>query len=378
MKRIGSLIIALMLLFSGVQAFAREESGVEELLENLGALLDTREELYALQTDVYDAIEEFCQQNDYSSLLYAREICSLAILETQAMIEPTFELSDEAFSYLIESGIETDAVEAEMVSAALKVDEVGVSMMEFEDLLYSDVYQKSTVEILGRKVAVYREIYALDARYDGYFLNYLLIPLEDDPAVLDFWEGIPERWPHIGENLPEWGEDQGDLELRTIELFEEYEGYLDQNNQIVGEQELEKERLSALLQEGGEALQEQINVIKDMPEMLPYPEVWGQAALAQILLEDSASEGQNGSSMMIVNFDVSEEMYDAYIDVLIAGGAQVLAEEEEADERSTAFQAGPDGNAFITYYWGEEQQACLMYDSRQFSAEANWYIACLR
>lgn len=196
MRRAFWAWVAIMLWISTTTpVIAEERSAVAECLKQIAALMDVRESIYEIKSGAYRAVGEFCDQNDYAALLNARITCDEATRQLRQIVPPQLMLSDATLIELMRMGIETDAVEAEILSTQTLAQGEADGVTMYKALLYTSVYQLSQIEGIRSWLSISEKQIDLSIAYDCNLMNYLLIPVANAPEVTLFWNEIVERWP---------------------------------------------------------------------------------------------------------------------------------------------------------------------------------------
>lgn len=375
MKKILCVGIAAFLVMAMCAPVMAEEDAVDALLAQLSAILDAREQIYEAQDGVYDAVAVFCEQNDYPSLLNARIVCDEASRTLADIPLPELTLSEETIFELMQMGVETDAIEAELWNMTASAEGENAGVM-YEAFLYADVYQLSQVKTLAGSLANSEQLLALNAQYDCNLINYLLIPVAEDPAVMEFWNGAAARWPLIGSAQGAWESDQSLLVERTAALLEAYAEAVNEASRLLGQNEYAFDRFAANLSQADmEALIADTNVISGMPVMLPSPSDWLEPETTALYPSYGEERTSGMPSMLIMRSpDVDLSAFNAYVDELTSIGASPYETEgSDADGWQVALAAA---DQVLLLQWHPDRTVLVGYDPQALSLETYLYIRC--
>lgn len=379
MKRAICLLTALLTLaLTAVPALGAESAEVDALLAHLAALLDVREQILERELPLYDAVDLFLERNDYPSLLAARVTGDEATRGMAEIPVPAMTLSSDDLLALMRRGVETDVVEVAIMAVPGEISFAAGNTSTFESLLFVDVYQISGLPMVEEWLAYGRGKAALDVAYDLAAINYLLIPVADDPAVMAFWDSIEERWPLIGQWKPVWESEQDVLLIRTTEILDDIEGELDWASSALGRAnyaiDLQIGRINDL---DMDALRADVNIISGLPPLVSLPRDW--CPLQQMKLTASYDEGAEGGmpSVLVLGFkDVSAAAFKRYIDDLRADGLSLYRWEESDDG---ALRVGVAlGDVAILMDWLPDGSVHIAYMPELISLEDFWYVDFLQ
>lgn len=374
MKKNICLWALIVLLMQAVPlAVAEPVSAVDELLIQLTALMDAHEQIYEIRHEALQAVAQFCEQNSYQSLLHARIACDEATRKLQQMVVPTLTLSDETIFELMRLSVETDALEAEFGNMQALVDNEVDGMRMYKTLLYGAAYQISQKETLQGWLSFCKEKSGLDQIYDGLFINNLLLPLAPQEAE-DFWREIPNRWPEIGSKLPQWEVDQSVIWDETDKILNSYETLLGEASATLGKDAYAVQRFADHITDADmAALRADLNVISDMPAMVPLPEGWLLPVdSAMYASYDEIRAGELPDVLTIYDGNVSLEAFLDYAEVLTSNGASLYQQQgSDAEGWRYIFVIGDHA---LVLYWYPDQTAAAVYDPRYLSLEPLAYI----
>lgn len=378
MKRVLGVWLALALLVCGaaLPAAAQPASAVDAMIDQLAQIMDAREQIYRLRRRALDGLEAFWAANDYASLVGARLACDEASRELKRVTAPELELSDEALMELMRSGVETDALELEIEDVRALVEGEAGGIELYEALLYSSAYQLSQLSALEDWLEIGRARTELDIAYDFNWLNYLLLPLADDPAVSALWAEAPERWPELGAKQPEWESESAAILSAAEEILSGYEALSASAAEALGRDAYAVEQFDlSVLNGDDQALRADINHIADMPTMLPLPADWLSPEASELYASDESGDGLPGA-LIARDVGVTLEQFMGYAELLISLGAR---ERERTGSDEEGWRCALTmGEEPLLLDWRPDGTAMAAYDPRRLTLERPFYIAYAR
>ena len=363
-------------LSAAAPVMAEEGSAVGECLEQIAALMDVRESIYEVKSGAYRAVGEFCDQNDYAALLNARIACDEAARQLRQIVPPQLTLSDATLIELMRMGVETDVVEAEILSTQTLAQGEADGMIMYKALLYTSAYQLSQLEGIRSWLSINEKQVDWEIAYDCNLLNYLLLPVADAPEVTLFWNEIAKRWPMIGDALPAWEDDQAALLQRAETLMEEYESIGSAASSVLGQDAYAFDQFSRSWSNADmEALRADINAIAGMPALLPLPDGWLNGDSAALYVPSEASQaGEIPDILVMYDSDVALASFDGYIDKLTGLGASIYQREGRDGDGWQVVIVADD--QVLMLYWYPNGAVMAAYNPQLLSLEALLYILC--
>lgn len=376
MKKIISLLLAALLLLPLAGCLAGAENApLEELLADFSSLLDSREQLYTLQEDLYSALKAFLEENDYPSLLRARLACSRTVQALQGFTVPQMQLTDQAILELMRRGVEIDGLEAEFDSVRDSLSDFLTDARMFEADLYRSVYQTSLTRVMAQRLAASRGLMDCSAAHDRFAVNYLLSPLAQESAVQEFWQALAGRWPIIGAGSEGWIKSQAEIAEKTISNQDMIS--LENGNfaRLAKEFSLYSKRMEAAYQEkDAEAIQADLNVIDALPAAAPQPEGWPGWESAALEIQALDENGLPAYWTRRIK-GVSLEAFMAYCRKLEAAGGEEAALEGSDEAGWTA--SFSFGGSPLLLTWTPDGSASVGCDPRELALTAEWYLEYL-
>ena len=356
---IKRLLCVMAVLLLVMRACAETSAAPEEaLLQQVAALMDLQEQIDAQRDALYQSVDDFLAQGDYPSLVRARLACSDARIGLAGLTAPELTLDDDTLLSLIRMGVETVLVEDKEreIRQTLSSDAADVNMLE--TFLYRGVFWEDELEDYGRWVALLRENLTLQCKFDCLCLNSLLTPLKDVPAVANFWEDLPEKWPLTGSQA-EWIDDEDTLNARGAEVLD-----------AMAEQHSAASRYAGLgahhVEENADS--EPTHAVPGMPASLPLPDFWDGAEYRALYASDASGESGLPETLIWHIAGVSEAAFLQYVSDLTAiGFAQYKPPEGSAADGWRAYLVWMDAPVILT--WGVDGAVLIACDPAALSFE---------
>lgn len=378
MKKVICLWAVIILLVQAAPLTAAESSSAaNELLIQLTALMDVHEEIYEIRSEALQAVAQFCEQNSYPSLLHARIACDEAMRKLQQMVVPTLTLSDETMLELIRWNVETDALEAEFGNLQVMIEREADDVCMFKVLLYDVTYQVSQQGTLQDWLTLSEETTALNQMYDGLFINNLLLPIVSQ-TIEEFWCSIPNRWPQLGSKLPQWETDQSVIWSEANEVLKHLEALIGEASAVLGRDAYAVERFADHMTDADmEALVADLNVISDMPTMLPLPEKWLMPEASAIYASYDEIQGDEmPEGLIFYDANVPLEAFLDYVEMLSSCGVSLY--QQQGSDAEGWRDILIINNHVLALYWYPNQTAMVAYDPRYLTLEPLTYILCIQ
>lgn len=346
----------------------------EALLNQIAALLDIRESMYTAEDAALSAVEAFDERRDYVSLTQARIAYGGMKQASVGFADPAFTLTDEELQALTDRGVEIDALETYLYDALQNELQWNVTPNRWLSMLYADVYLASQTPTLHGWLEADRQVLRLNAENDLLMVNYLLVPLADEPDVQAFWAGIPERWPLIGASQPAWQSDQEELMRATQANMEARESVLDQAMDTLGLSVFTLDNLTAVVDEASlDSLRADKASLAGMPIALPLP-------LESFSLDDgdvSCSPAETAdaalpSLLMLSDNHFPLTAYNAYVDWLVDFGCTLYRRDgSDTEGWSTTLIAGA---GLVIVKWTPEERCLIGFDPSLLTVESMLYL----
>lgn len=372
MKKLLCICMAFMLI--ACPALAEAQDSVRALIDLLDAYLALNEQLFAISTDAYQCMEDFCEDLDYTSLVRLRVVSDQNQSEIDALTAPEMTLTDAQLLELMLRKVSTDTLEMEMWQLPGLIQGAYTDMLCVESEIDGMLLSGAELERAHAFVQAIRQSRELLMGYCCSLVNYLLIPLADDEQARAFWEDIPQRYPTLGSARADWEADSSVLVARFSEFDSEYAALISQSSALVGESRYNTDRLrKRILQGDPEALRTDALTIEGMPTMLPLPSDW-------LYPEDSAiftpgeSDGELPKIIVLWDPDVSLEAFDKYAQALLDLGA-TLYSIEGSDEEGWKYVLVCEQQVLILQ-WDPSGGADVSYDPACISLETDAYLLC--
>ena len=366
MKICSFLMVLILLAVRLPCAMADEPTDTDALLADFSSLVQAKEQLYRIETDMYKAVLQFVINNDYDSLLTARTLCSQAVQEIRDFQPPEMMMSDSMILYYLEKGVEVDGLEAEFLTLRREISSFLAEAETLEACLYTSVYRVSGLPQLAALASSVKELLDSSAVYDTYAVEYPLSPLAQEGKVEQFKRDMgrffPEDWL---ETEADQNQQSAAIQRKINQLSTTEKIY--QNTYLLfgsGQDDPNSEPY------GGQDPASDVNIIKGMPAMIPSPE-WpgGETTVLQ------ASEGQTDSGMpalMSRSYSgITMEEFHAYFDTLasLGIGTFYLTDGGEAEKSVVTLEGGS-----FSFYRTPEGQAAIVYDPHAYTLEPAWYV----
>ena len=378
-KKLCPIALAALLLLTlaagEASSAGNENNAVEELLADFSSLMETREKMYSVLDEMYSALSAYAESGDYETLTQARIACSQTILQLRKMQAPSMRMTDDSILILMDQGVEVDGLEAEFYATKKAIQAQVKEAEQLEMTLREGVYQQSLLEDMKQRLNLNVKLLKSSASNDCFAINYLLFPLADNSSVQQFWSSLAAAWPHIGGTGNGWMQSQEDIVEKTI---------TNQNEMInlVNDYETAKKGNAENKNGNSEPVQNlfsisdlaDINIIKNMPTVIPAPEWNRQEAVS--LWADTKADEKIPHSVTWAFHSVSSEDFIRYNGLL-----KSTCEENESlsGSNETGWKASyaVDGSVF-SIRWEPDGSAFLTYDPTQMTVEAKWYSDYIR
>lgn len=369
-------ILAALLLTEAMSVMADSVSTAELLMEQIANLMDVREQVYEIRNNVLRSLFDFCEKNDYPSLLEARVACGDAVRALQNVPSPTLTLSDEELAGLMRAGVETDVLEMEILSLDSAIAGAIDNMVMYKTLLYSAVYQRSQQDTLSNWYSIGEKKMELDTQYDCCLMNVLLLPFTGQAEIDAFWKEIPQRWPAIGGGMHEWENECSVLNENTNALLNGIEELISEASAVDGRNAYAVEQYTEKIARNDiEALKEDTRLISEMPTMVPLPDGWLMPVTLSIYgYRDETQTDALLDTVILCDNAVSLLDFMEYIGYLSSIGAVVYSQAGGGEE-GWQYVLTIGGHA-LALYWYPEQRALVSYDPRYLTLETTAYILC--
>lgn len=281
-----SIILSMLLLLSCLTGCTEKDSPIPQpskeqveqsdlqqadskLLTELFELLQINEEVYSYIFRIMEYTEAYGQNNSWDSLLKARASASAALVAIRQMELPTLDLAEDEITVLIDKGVEVNAVQREFEALqswhSSKDDTASLFCYTLED----DVFMKASVEdAIPAMAEFYQDYFVLEYRYLCYFVNYMLIQMDS----VDTWQLWINQLPYMAACADVCYHETSELEAATGLILNEMEALQAQMGSFLGTSEYTLGIVQEAVETGNlDALQREINEIKDVPGYFPIP-----------------------------------------------------------------------------------------------------------
>ena len=240
-----------------------------KLLEELFELLKTNEEVYSNMFRAIGYTEAYGQDNSWASLLKARASASAALVEIRQKELPALDLTEDEIAILMDKGVEVNAVQREFEALQSWLSSKDDTASLFCYTLEDDVFMKASVEdAIPAMAEFYREYFVLEYRYLCCFVNYILIQMDS----LDTWQLWMNQLPYMATCADVCYHETSELEAATGLIMNEMEALQAQMGSFLGTSEYTLEIVQEAVETGNlDALQREINEMKDVPGYFPIP-----------------------------------------------------------------------------------------------------------
>ena len=376
MKKLLVICATLALLLFACPALAGTDSAVDALLEQLDAFLSVSEQLFAAQADTLQRVSDFCDQHSYASLLRARIACDRAQQTISALTAPALLLSDEAFAALMDMGVETDALEAELLSLADEITDEQAILARLETMLGITILSRDQTDILARQTALNQQCAGLLRQYLCAMVNYLLLPVAHDAQTSGFWASFPQRYPTLGSAHTAWEPDGEALVTRAVQALDSYAALNSQLASLQGENAyVTSQHIRTLQADDPDALRANALVIDGMPTMAPLPVDWLYPEHTTLSVSGEAPDALP-ETITVQDTGVTLDACCRYIDQLLSFGAELVAR-EGSDAQGWRFALTVSGQA-LAVLWLPDGRASVEYGPGLLSLEESAYICCFQ
>lgn len=374
MKRILGVLLALVLLCTACPVSAESANAMDALLEQLSACLVVSDQAYSICMETNQQILDFCEQRNYSTLVYARLASDQAQRQLKALSLPVLTISDQALFELMLMDVETDSLEAELHRIALSVPNMPETMYLYEVMLYSTLLNSSEVDILSQHVTMNQRCAELIMEYQCALVNYLLLPVADQPQVAAFWADIPARYPTLGRYQVSWETESDALNDHFIRIEEEYSAQTSLSSEVLGRYAYAYEQYNrSVQQDDTETLNSRALVIDGMPLMVPLPDDWIDLKTSEFRAGKETA-GALPNVVMLIDENVTLDAFNRYVDELLYLGAE-LYEQEGNTEEGLTYTLLITGN-LLMLDWLPDNTAMVGYKPERLSLELLDYILC--
>lgn len=281
-----SIILSMLLLLSCLTGCTEKDSPIPQpskeqveqsdlqqadskLLTELFELLQINEEVYSYIFRIMEYTEAYGQNNSWDSLLKARASASAALVAIRQMELPTLDLAEDEITVLIDKGVEVNAVQREFEALqswhSSKDDTASLFCYTLED----DVFMKASVEdAIPAMAEFYQDYFVLEYRYLCYFVNYMLIQMDS----VDTWQLWINQLPYMAACADVCYHETSELEAATGLILNEMEALQAQMGSFLGTSEYTLGIVQEAVETGNlDALQREINEMKDVPGYFPIP-----------------------------------------------------------------------------------------------------------
>ena len=359
MKKILCLAFALLLMIAAsLPARAEQtEDAVDRLLDQLAMYFDLREQIHGILKACYQQVGAFYQREDYAPLVRARLACSEASQKIRDQEPPEMSLDAAFLLSLMQRKVNPNGLEDKARGIQDTLQSEIKNLFRLENHLYSSAIFFKDGRKTGKKlIDSMAEKLSLEARYDCYWLNDLLLPLADDPRIVGFWNSMPARWPLTAQYRQEWIDTSALLAEKGMAILEDKEKTLDEISVAFGTNAFYIQRYT----QDGETVEADFQWISGMPPAIPLPEFWYQSENRSLHAnsDDTGGEGLPDSLIWIIP-DVSSEQFLSYISQLSEIGLEGELTDSGQDSWKIALTIDgisrivmhrTNGNILIAYY----------------------------
>ena len=374
MKRM--LCICLALLLIACPALAEAGDSVGALIDQMDACLAICEQCYLPCMAAYQWMEDFHARQDYASLVNLRIASDRAQLDICFLEEPELNLTDGQLMDLMGMGVETDALEAWIRMTGGYIQGSFMNMVNLETVTDSMLISGSGMDGIYASTQAMRACMDLEMQYVCTLLNYLLLPVADDPRVQQFWDSIPQRYPTLGSVWMDWETDGAVLEERAVLAMHDYANLSGQAAGLVGADRYSADQtIASMGQQDLEALRADVLRVDGMPAMLPLPVDWLDP-VDSVILADGESAGALPDAITIRQSDVPMEAFTGYVQQLTDAGA-VLCETAGSDAEGWTYVLRCDDQQLVLRR-ESDGTASVTYDPEFISLEWPIYLDCLQ
>ena len=370
------LCICMTLLLIACPALAEAGDSVDALIGQLDGHLALNEQIFSIRADVYLGVEAFYGNRDYASLVNLRLVSDQAQRTTGELIAPELALTDGQFMDLMGMGVETDALEVEMQGMSQSIDGAYLEACKIESTIDGALLSEGQLERMHAYAQVDRQCMDLEMQYVCTLVNYLLLPVADDPRVQQFWDSIPQRYPTLGSVWMDWETDGAVLEERAVLAMQDYANLSGQAAGLVGADRYSADQtIASMGQQDLEALRADVLRVDGMPAMLPLPVDWLDP-VDSVILADGESAGALPDAITIRQSDVPMEAFTGYVQQLTDAGA-VLCETAGSDAEGWTYVLRCDDQQLVLRR-ESDGTASVTYDPEFISLEWPIYLDCLQ
>ena len=259
----------------------------EELLNNWTTLLDSMETMYSQVHLVLDYAESFATNNTWDNLQKARSACSTIKINLNKLPIPEFTLTDKQKKLLKENGVDVDVVEYEYKDFTTELNLQLDTFATLEATLQNDVFFSSNVSVLDDWITANRNLLIDTSKYFCLLTNQLLLQLEET----EFWEQIPEKYPHMAMGYTTWNEDSISLKQNATLVLDRYESRFIEMEKILGTSTYTLLLVEEAIQNGNlEHLINEMHTISEISTYCPEPEWFSENTAYYYLITDSKTK----------------------------------------------------------------------------------------
>ncbi len=359
---------------------SEKEQALEHLLEVWSDYLQVQEEMYTSELWALDYAEKFLDTGDWGDLVKARTACiaSARFLSELSMSEE--DLSDEEYAALAKAGADTAFQSIEFESLSGKVDDQHTFVRSrVLEMLEGGVFLSKDIEFMQEAIALQKEYIAYMCQYECLMTNYLLVTLDDERNAAAFWEKLPEKYPVLCKEGPQWNDNETDLEKNADKCLDQVEEATLSQVELLAEMKADLHNMTAILEKGDvEKWMRSAFPMKNTPEFLPMPD-WYDPETARYLTFIKEEDGniaypESGDQLEDASYgvylqipEISSDEIDTYVSLVqdIARNVWKQGDSDTWDIEMT------DYNIRISL---EEATATLLFDGQDVTFVPVWYL----
>ena len=319
----------------------------QELLNHWIIFFDSMETMYNQVHLVFDYAKAFTNDNTWDSLQKARSACSTIKINLKKLPIPEFTMTDEQCKLLENAGIEVDVIRTEYFNFTSEINLELDTLNTLEALLNNDVFFSSNISVLDDWINENRNVLIDKSEYFCLLSNYLLLQLGE--IETDFWEQIPQKYPHMSMGYTTWSDNSVLLMENGMLVLNRYEERFIKMNEILGTADYTLLLAKEAIETGNlEHLINEMHIVSGIPAYCPTPEWLLDNTTYYYLITDANTQEKR----MI---ETKEEFAQTPTGCLIKTQNVTKEEVEAYGNRLKEWNLNP------TVQWKEEKQKCELF-----------------
>ena len=357
-------LLLIIICFSGYVSYG-ENSEATVLLDRLSAFMDTQEQIFDCQEAVFQAVDDFIEHADYTSLVHARLECDNALRRLAAIRLPDVSLDDAEILALMKQKVEVIALEDAGSELNLRLESAVLQVYFWKNYLYAAIQFTNTFsDGLDWLTALRQELF-LRETYTCLWVNDLLLPLENNADVIALWNEFETRWPTTDKARQHWINDANTLMSEGYRVMEELESFQDETSRFMGIGAYHTEQNASAT--GSADVNE--DAVYGMPDKLPLPAFWKYVSLKTLRESSGGHTPGNLPSLLVWSLSpVTEEQFMQYAQQLENCGMKPMGEMSGSSEAGWEGSLQIDGKVIILS-WNPSNSLLIAYNPALLTLE---------